>query len=81
MGPHFSRFRQVSRVGRSWHSDHPYTMSCLHCDLPEILELIRPPDPDIVDLIEQALLEGQIDRLKADLAYLWLPGNSRISAA
>ena len=47
-------------------------MSCLHCDLPEILELARPPDRDQVDLIEQAFLEGQIDRLKADLAYLWL---------
>ncbi len=32
----------------------------------------RPPDPESVDLIEQAFLEGQIDGQKADLAYLWL---------
>ena len=31
-----------------------------------------PPDPELVDLIEQVFLEGQIDGLNADLAYLWL---------
>ncbi len=47
-------------------------MSCIHCDLPELLEETRPPDPELVDLIEQAYLEGQIDSKRADLAYLWL---------
>ncbi len=47
-------------------------MSCLHCDLSEILEQTKPPDPELVDLIEQAFLEGQIDGQKADLAYLRL---------
>ena len=47
-------------------------MSCLHCDLSEILEQSRPPDPELVDLIEQAFIEGQIDGQKADLAYLCL---------
>ena len=47
-------------------------MSCLRCDLPEILEQARPPDPELVDLIEQDFLEGQIDGLGADLAYVWL---------
>jgi hypothetical protein len=47
-------------------------MSCLHCDPSEILELARPPDPELVDLIEQAFLDGLIDGQKADLAYLWL---------
>ncbi len=47
-------------------------MSCIHCDLSEILEQTRPPDPELVDLIEQAFLEGQIDTRKAELAYLWL---------
>ena len=28
-----------------------------------------PPDTELVDLIEQAFLEGQIDGLKADLAW------------
>ena len=44
----------------------------MSCDLSEILERTRPPDPEMVDLIEQAFLEGQIDGQKADLAYSWL---------
>jgi len=51
-------------------------MSCLHCDLPEILELARPPDPELIGLIEQAFLAGQIDGQRADIAYLWLSVNS-----
>ncbi len=39
-------------------------MLCLHCDLSEILEQTRPPDPELVDLIERAFLEGQIDSRK-----------------
>ncbi len=31
-----------------------------------------PPDPELVDLIEQAFLEGQINSQRADLTYLWL---------
>jgi hypothetical protein len=38
----------------------------------ELLEASRPPDEDLVDLIEEAFLEGQIDGLSADLAYSWL---------
>ena len=49
-------------------------MSCLHCDLSELLEQTRPPDPELVDLIELPFLEGQIDSQKSDLAYLWLMG-------
>ena len=37
-----------------------------------ILEATRPPDPELVDLIERAFFEGQIDSQKAELAYLWL---------
>jgi len=44
----------------------------LICELPRILEETKPPDPDMVDMIEQAFLEGQIDGQKAELAYLWL---------
>ena len=47
-------------------------MSCLHCELPKLLEASRSPDPDLVDLIEQAFLEGQIDGVAADFAYWWL---------
>ena len=47
-------------------------MSCLQCDLRELLEQSRPPDPELVDLIEKAFLEGQIDSQKAELAYLCL---------
>ncbi len=47
-------------------------MSCLHCDLSERLEQTRPPDPEMVDLIEQAFVDGQIGSQAANLAYLWL---------
>ena len=47
-------------------------MSCLHCDLSELLEQTRLPDLQLVDLIEQAFLEVQIDGLRTDLAYLWV---------
>ncbi len=40
-------------------------MSCLHCDLRELLEQTRPPDTELVDLIEKAFFEGQIDSQKA----------------
>ena len=45
-------------------------MSCVQCDLAELLEESRPPDSELVDLIEQAFLEGQIDCAKVELAYL-----------
>ena len=44
-------------------------MSCLRCDLSELLEQTRPPDPELIDLIEQAFLEGQIDGERTDLSY------------
>ena len=47
-------------------------MLCLHCDLSEIIEQTRPPDPELVDLIEQAFLKGQIDSQKAELPYTYL---------
>ena len=47
-------------------------MPCLKCDLPELLEQSMPPDPELVDLIEQAFIEGQIDSQEAELAYLCL---------
>lgn len=49
-------------------------MPCLQCELPYLLEVTRPPDPELVDLIEQALLERQIDSEKAEMAYIWLMG-------
>jgi len=47
-------------------------MPCLQCELPKILEETRPPDPDMVDMIERAFIEGQIDSQVAELTYLWL---------
>ena len=45
-------------------------MTCLHFD--SLLEASRPPEEEMVDLIEWAFLQGQINGVKADLAYLWL---------
>ncbi len=53
-------------------------MSCIHCDLSEILEETRLPDPELVDLIELAYLEGRIDSASANLMYLWLLGRQQI---
>ncbi len=50
-------------------------MPCLQRELPKILEETRPPDPDMVDMIERAFIEGQIDGEVQELAYLWLKGN------
>jgi hypothetical protein len=47
-------------------------MPCLQCELPNLLLESCPPDPELVDLIEQAFLDGQIDSLAAELAYLWI---------
>jgi hypothetical protein len=41
-------------------------------DLSDLLEQTRPPDEELVDLIERAFLEGRIDGQTVDLAYLWL---------
>ena len=67
----------MNLAARVW-TDHAHGMSCLHCDLSELLEQTRPPDPDLVDLIEQALIEWQIDSQKADLAYLLLMGDQNL---
>jgi hypothetical protein len=40
----------------------------------ELLRAAMPPDEDMLDLIELAFLEGQIDGLKVDLACIWLGG-------
>ena len=48
-------------------SGHAYWM-----DLSELPKLSRPPDPELVDLIEREFLEGQIDGMRSDLAYSWL---------
>jgi len=44
----------------------------------DLLESSIPPDPELVDLIEWAFLEGQIDGQRADLAYLWLQAKRKI---
>jgi len=50
----FCKKSLISRVATNSQPYHAYGMPCIHCDLPELLELVRPPDPDLVDLIEQA---------------------------
>ena len=55
-------------------------MKCLHYDLSEILEQSRPPDPELVNLIELAFLDSQIDNQKAERAYLWIQARSMLCA-
>jgi len=61
-------------AARVW-TEHAHRMPCLKCELPHLLEASRPPDPELVelvDLIEQAFIQGQIDSEKAELAYTYL---------
>ena len=74
-GTHFRKNRPISNKISKPQSGHAYRMSCLQCDLPEILEQTRPPDPELVDLIEQAFLKGFIDGETQTLAYLRLEVN------
>jgi hypothetical protein len=47
-------------------------MRCLTCNLPELLEASMPPDEDMVDFIEWAFLEGQIDGIVMAVSLAWL---------
>ncbi len=73
-GTHFSKSRPFSDKALNPQSGHARRMSCCQCDLPDLLEASRPPDPELFDLIEQVFIQGQIDSKKAELAYLWLIG-------
>jgi hypothetical protein len=55
-------------------------MHCPNRTFKELIEASMPPDPDLVDLIELAFLDGQIDRRTADLAYLLTLENVRFCA-
>ncbi len=57
-GTHFSKNRPFSDHASNPQSGHACRMSCIHCDLSELLEDTRPPDPELVDLIEQAFIQG-----------------------
>lgn len=54
---------------------HGQAMGRLHCALPGLVEASMPPDPELVDLIEWAFVDGQIDTKTAALAYAWLVAN------
>ncbi len=51
---------------------HSHCMTCLQCDIAELLLDSMPPDGEFVDLIEQAFLDSQIDSQAAELTYLWI---------
>ena len=72
-GTHFSPQSKVIDLAASSPSNHAKWME-------DLLESSIPPDEELTDLIEQAFIEGQIDGLKADLAFLWLSGNSSFRA-
>ncbi len=39
-----------------------------------LLEQAAPPDPELIDLLEKAFLEEQLDGQAMELAYLWVLG-------
>ena len=71
-GTRFFQFRLISANEYGLQASHAGRMSCVQCDLTELLEESRPPDAEMLDLIEKAFLEGQIDGLTAELAHIFL---------
>ena len=51
-------------------------MSCIECELPDLLLEITSPDEDFMELTDKAVTEGQIDSLKADLVRLLMHASS-----
>lgn len=49
-GTHFCKKKLDSGSASKPQPDHAHGMSLHHCDLSELLEKTRPPDPDFVDL-------------------------------
>ena len=78
-GTHFFSKRAVSFNEYHSRPGHAERMSCLQCEFPNILLESMPPDSELVDLIELAFIEGQIDSEKADLAYPLIRQMSAIS--
>ena len=69
---HFGRKSSISDQANNPKDSHACRMSC---DLSELLEQTKPPDPELVDLIERSYLEGQIDGETQSLAFVWLESN------
>ena len=67
---------RVSTVGSDSSLDLARKISCVPHHLSEMLGLTRSPDSELIGLIEGAYLAGQIVSQRADLACLWLLGQS-----
>ena len=79
--PDFARAARSSGPGiTAAGAGNPPSNPALWMDLSELLEQSRLPDPELVDLIEWAFFDGQIDAQKADLAYRWLWNQERVRA-
>ena len=67
-GAYFCKKRPVSGSAGNPQSGHSRGMSCDNYDLANLLQDSTLPDPDLVGLIGQAFLEGQIDSQVAEMA-------------
>lgn len=76
-GTHFGLKCFVSEDAAKAPGSHASQMECLHCELPDLLERRQLPDEEMLDLIEQAFLEGQIDGEEMNRACLLLDALSR----
>lgn len=69
-GTHFDERTTVSERVIDFPTCDTRWMPYLHYDLSALIDQTVPPDSELLDLIECAYLEGQIDGLTADLAHL-----------
>ena len=58
---HFYRKGRITGGVSDQELGHAHRMSCLECEMANLLLEATPPDQDMVELIEQAFSEGQID--------------------
>ena len=70
-GPHVRLYSVRFGIAVRLTARHSHTMAYLQCELPDLQQDSMPPDPEMVDLIRQAYLEGLIDGSRAELACLW----------
>jgi hypothetical protein len=50
-------------------------MRCRHTNVLDYLEEFMPPDQELLDLIEWAFLDAQIDGETLSLAFAWAESN------
>ena len=65
LSKHFSMNNRITNGVSDQEPGHAHRMSCIQCEVSNLLLEATPPDQDMVELIEQAFSGEQIDSQKA----------------